>query len=55
MLREKQVEALPAWLESAQASAVRELAQFSHGIQQDRAAVEAALSRPESNGQTEGT
>jgi transposase len=54
MLREKQVEALPAWLESAQTSSVRELRQFAQGLQRDRAAVEAALSRSESNGQTEG-
>lgn len=54
MLREKRVEALPAWLESAQTSSIRELRQFAQGIERDRAAVEAALSRPESNGQTEG-
>lgn len=48
MLREKQVDALPAWLESAQASSVRELHQFAQGLERDRAAVEAALSRPES-------
>jgi transposase len=54
MLREKQVEALPSWLQSAQASPVRELRQFAQGIERDRTAVEAALSRPESNGQTEG-
>ena len=54
MLRDKQVEALPGWLESAQASPIWELRQFAQGIERDRAAVEAALSRPESNGQTEG-
>ena len=54
LLRDKQVEALPGWLESAQASPIRELRQFSQGIERDRAAVEAALSRPESNGPTEG-
>jgi transposase len=54
LLREKDVVALSAWLESAQASSVRELRQFAQGIQRDRAAVEAALSRAESNGQTEG-
>lgn len=54
MLREKQVEVLPSWLERAQTSPVRQLRQFAQGIERDRAAVEAALSRPESNGQTEG-
>lgn len=54
MLRDQQVEALPGRLESAQASPIRELRQFAQGIERDRAAVEAALSRPESNGQTEG-
>lgn len=54
LLREHQVEALPAWLERTQASSVRELRQFAQGIERDRAAVAAALSRPESNGQTEG-
>jgi transposase len=49
MMREKRVEALPAWMEDAKASQVRELSQFAQGIERDRAAVEAALSRPESN------
>ena len=54
MLRDKRVEGLPSWLQRAQASTVRELRQFAQGIERDRAAVEAALSRSESNGQTEG-
>jgi transposase len=54
LLPEKQVEALPAWLESAHTSSVKELRQFAQGIERDRAAVEAGLSRLESNGQTEG-
>jgi transposase len=54
LLREKQVDALAPWLESVQTSTVRELRQFARGIERDRAAVEAALCRPESNGQTEG-
>ena len=49
MLREKQVEALSSWLKSARTGSVRELRQFAQGIERDRAAVEAALSRPESN------
>jgi transposase len=55
MRREKQVEALPSWLASAQTSSVRELRQFAQGIVRDRAAVEAAFSRAESNGIVEGT
>jgi transposase len=54
MLRERAVEALPVWLASAQASSIPSIAQLAQGIERDRAAVEAALSRPESNGQTEG-
>jgi hypothetical protein len=40
MLREKQREALPAWLERAQASSLRELRQFAQSIERDRAVVE---------------
>ena len=54
LLRQKQVDALDGWLESAKASSIRELRQFAQGIERDHAAVEAALSRSESNGQTEG-
>ena len=54
MLRERDVEAFPAWLAKVQASSIRELHQFAQGLERDRAAVEAAFSRPESNGQTEG-
>jgi transposase len=54
MLREKAVEDLPVWLTSAQTSSIPEFAQLAQGIERDRAAVEAALTRPESNGQTEG-
>jgi transposase len=54
MLRERNVDALPTWLAEAQAGSIRELHQFAQGIERDRAAVEAALSREESNGQVEG-
>jgi transposase len=54
MLRERAVSALPVWLTSAQASSIPSIAQLAQGIERDRVAVEAALSRPESNGQTEG-
>ncbi|GHO90076.1 hypothetical protein KSF_001240 [Reticulibacter mediterranei] len=53
MLRERASSALPAWLTSAQASSIPSIAQLAQGMQRDRAAIEAALSRPESNGQTE--
>lgn len=54
LLRERTVEALPAWLASARTSAIPEFVQLAHGMRRDLTAVEAALSRPESNGQTEG-
>ncbi len=54
MLRERTVEALPAWLASARSSAIPEFVQLAHGMQRDLAAIEAAFCRPESNGQTEG-
>lgn len=54
MLRERAVEALPVWLTSAQASSISSIAQLAQGFERDRAGEESALSRPESNGQTEG-
>jgi transposase len=45
MVREKDVDVLPAWLASAFSSSVPELRTFARGIERDRAAVEAALSR----------
>jgi transposase len=54
MLRERTVEALPAWLASARSSAIPEFVQLAHGMQRDLAAIEAAFCRLESNGQTEG-
>ena len=54
MVRERNVEALPAWLAEVQASSIREFHQFAQGLERDRAAIEMALSRPESNGVVEG-
>jgi transposase len=54
MLRERVIEALPGWLTAAQTSSLPSMVQLAQGIERDRAAVEATLSRPESNGQTEG-
>ena len=50
MLCERTVEALSGWLTAAQASSIPSIVQLAQGIERDRAAVEAALSRPESNG-----
>lgn len=54
MIRERQVEQLDPWLESALSSGVRELKRFALGLQQDYAAVRAALDSVWSNGQVEG-
>lgn len=54
LMRERDREALAGWLTSPSTHAVRELRTFAKGLERDRAAVEAALSREESNGQTEG-
>ena len=45
---------LAAWLAAADASGPPELRRFAAGLRRDREAVEAALSSPWSNGQTEG-
>ena len=54
ILRKRDVDALSTWLVEAQTSSIREFQQFAQGIERDRAAEEAALSREESNGQVEG-
>lgn len=54
MLRERAAQALPGWLASARASSIPEFVQAVQGMERDVGAVAAALSRPESNGQTEG-
>jgi transposase len=54
MLRERRVEQLDSWLAQASACGVRELRRFALGLQQDHAAVRAALEYPWSQGQTEG-
>ena len=45
---------LQAWMKSAEESGIQEFKRFANGIQQDLKAVEAALTQPWSNGQTEG-
>ena len=54
MIRERQADVLPAWLERAERSSVTEMKSFAIGIKQDYAAIAAALEHEWSNGQTEG-
>ena len=54
MVRERDADALVAWLEEAEAGGVQELKGFAFGIRKDLAAVTAALCFEWSNGQTEG-
>jgi transposase len=51
MLRRKTVAGLTPWIERARASLV---ASFASGVTKDEATVRAAITRPWSNGQTEG-
>jgi transposase len=54
MLRKRQVEQLRPWLETAQASDLKELKSLAEGMERDYAAVEAALRLPYSTGPVEG-
>jgi transposase len=55
MLRQQQgKERLDGWLQEASSSNLPELQQFAAGIQRDKAAVQAGLSLPYSNGPVEG-
>ena len=54
LVRTRTAPGLIAWLERADASSVPEVRSFAAGLRRDRAAVDAALSSPWSNGQTEG-
>lgn len=54
MVRTRQIVLLDAWLEAAQTSGIPELHPFAKGLQQDDAAVRAALEHVASNGQTDG-
>ena len=54
LLKERQAEALDAWLKRAKESRVRELSSFVNGIRRDYAAVRAACCLSWSNGTTEG-
>ncbi len=54
LLREREGEALDAWIAAASASEVAELQRFAQGLLPDIAAVRAGLTLEWSNGQTEG-
>jgi transposase len=54
VLQEGEVGQLDDWLERAKASGVRELRRFALGLENDAAAVRAALEHEWSNGQVEG-
>lgn len=54
MIRQRQVEQLDPWLAASDASDIAHIRTFANGIQQDYAAIRAALATPWSNGQTEG-
>ncbi len=54
MVRKREGEKLEAWLEQIQTSQIPELVRFANGIERDKAPVQAALTRPESNGVVEG-
>jgi len=54
MMRDRSAEALDDWLTEAQASPFSELRTFATGVARDKAAVTAALTRAESDGQVEG-
>ena len=54
LVRTRDAPGLVAWLARADASSLPEVRSFAAGIRRDRAAVDAALSSPWSNGQTEG-
>jgi transposase len=54
MLRRREGERLPAWLDQAEASGLDDLKRFAGKLRTDLAAVQAGLTLRQSNGQTEG-
>jgi transposase len=54
MMRHRQGERLNAWLTRVQESGLAELQSFAQGVEQDKAAVQAGLTLPLSNGPVEG-
>lgn len=54
MVRNRTGEKLETWLDQVRALQIPELIRFGKGIERDKAPVQAALTRPESNGVVEG-
>ncbi len=54
IVRKLEGERLDAWLTQVHASQLPELESFAHGVEMDHAAVQAGLTLPINNGQTEG-
>jgi transposase len=54
LLKQGQVEFLDTWLAAARCCGIAEFERFGRGIEQDKAAVSAALTLPYSNGVVEG-
>lgn len=54
MVRLRQAEAFDPWLKAVEASSIADLQSFASELRRERKAVQAALTLPHSNGQTEG-
>jgi transposase len=54
LVRQRQLSELDVWVADCQASGLADLSNFAAGLQQDEAAVRAALTLPWSSGQVEG-
>ena len=54
MMRHREGKRLDAWLTQVHESGLPELQSFAHGVEQDKAAVQAGLTLPLSNGPVEG-
>jgi excisionase family DNA binding protein len=54
MMRQREGERLDAWLTQVHESQLCELESFAHGVERDKAAVQAGLTLPINNGQVEG-
>jgi transposase len=54
MVRRREGERLPAWLDTAEASGIDDLVRFARKLRTDVVAVQAGLTLRHSNGQTEG-
>ena len=54
IVRARSAEQLPAWISGARHCSVSQLSRFAFGLQQDYAAIQAAVTSPWGNGQAEG-